>query len=380
MNLLNFLLSFKLILKKKHLNLVLFIVSIYIILSAFKNEKMKESNISPNVVIQNVGPLIMSRENSGLNLPILSHKKVKYIIYQCREFCGGWGDRMRGILSVYALSLLLNREFRILMNYPCPITDLLQSNDIKWDSTIEEKDKMSNFEINTIDDRNKFSQNISILDPDTFLNNYEIITIANNVDWTYSMTGNKLLKEKIKNLGFNTQKFRLKNLIFEWYHKLFRLKPSLQEKYDQFLTKVKSQNNTKLLCVQIRTGGIRSNHKRDKLFNSYESTKKFWKFINKNFLNDSKIDNFKLFITTDNELVERDAIQIYGIDKVILNDGPIFHIDRDVHRSNDCKNSVRTILDFHCLKNCDIGVISSSNFGRFGLWNRKNPTENLFIL
>ena len=371
---------FKLIFQNKYLILVLFIVSIYILSSVFQNGKMKLSNNSPNLVIQNVFPLNVSRKNSLINFPTSSHKKVKYMKYQCSKFCGGWGDRLRGILSVYALSLLLNREFRIMINHPCSITNLLQSNEIKWDSEIEYEDKMTNYVINTIDNRNKFTQNISNLDPDSFLNNYDIITIANNVDWTYYMVRNKFLKKKIKNLGFNIHKFRLKNLMFEWYHKFFKLQPSLQEKYDQFLTKLKIENNAKLLCVQIRTGGIRSNHKRDKLFNSYENTKKFWKFINKKFLNDSKIDNFKLFITTDNELVEKDAIKIYGKDKVILNDGPILHIDRDVHRSNDCKNAERTILDFHCLKNCDIGVISSSNFGKFGLWNRKNPTENLFSL
>ncbi|CAF3902742.1 unnamed protein product, partial [Adineta steineri] len=50
------------------------------------------------------------------------------MIYSCQSFCGGWGDRLRGILSVYILALLTNRHFMIDMNYPCEILKVLQPN------------------------------------------------------------------------------------------------------------------------------------------------------------------------------------------------------------------------------------------------------------
>ncbi len=56
-----------------------------------------------------------------------NEKKVKlnnnnrYIVYECIEgmgLCGGWGDRLKGIYSAYAWSLLSKRKFYININKP----------------------------------------------------------------------------------------------------------------------------------------------------------------------------------------------------------------------------------------------------------------------
>ena len=47
-----------------------------------------------------------------------NHLAEKTMIYSCQSFCGGWGDRLRGIISVYVLALLTDRRFLMDMNYP----------------------------------------------------------------------------------------------------------------------------------------------------------------------------------------------------------------------------------------------------------------------
>lgn len=47
--------------------------------------------------------------------------KDKYVIYECtnENLCGGWGDRLKGIMSSYAWSLITNRKFLIKHTRPC---------------------------------------------------------------------------------------------------------------------------------------------------------------------------------------------------------------------------------------------------------------------
>ncbi len=147
----------------------------------------------------------------------------------------------------------------------------------------------------------------------------------------------------------------------------------------------KPNNQSTLICAQIRIGGTRPNHESDYEFNKIENINVVWKFINESLINNDPLiretRNFKLFVTTDSELVLQDAFQFFGNDTIVLNDGSIKHIDRDLSGNlNTCSPIQRTILDFHSLQNCDKAVVThSSGFGILGVWNRKEPFKNLYI-
>ena len=58
----------------------------------------------------------------------------KYIVYECIEgmgLCGGWGDRLKGIYSAYAWSLVSGRRFYINIKKPCNLTSFLEPNSNK---------------------------------------------------------------------------------------------------------------------------------------------------------------------------------------------------------------------------------------------------------
>ena len=164
------------------------------------------------------------------------------------------------------------------------------------------------------------------------------------------------------------------------YNKLFKLSPHLEKSYKKFLKSAKPDSNTTLICAQLRIGGARKDHAADFEFNKASNVNVVWNFIKQTFLIYQNIKNYKIFITTDSEVVEQDGIQVLGKDRVVVNAGPIKHIDRDLAKGSSASQIERTILDFHSLQNCDYAIVTHlSAFGSMGCWNRKEPFKNLYI-
>ena len=304
--------------------------------------------------------------------------QTKYIQYECKTRCGGWSDRLDGIMSALALALIQNRNFLITITQPCLINNLLESNLIKWDAQMTRNTSRS-YELHSVDDLKMISK-MKTLNLKTYLNEYDLITIRNNQNWLKSFSINPTISHSINQLGYSQSEFRTHFLMREWYTALFKLKPNLTKRYEDFLKLAKPNSETKLICAQIRLGGSnRKNHASDWKFNERNVTKLVWEFIRKTFL--SKVShNYKIFVTTDDEDVEKEALEQFGSSQLVINSGDIIHIDRDVRNLNDCSKIEKTILDFHCLQNCDMAVISESGFGKLGLWNRKNPIQDLYLL
>jgi hypothetical protein len=191
---------------------------------------------------------------------------------------------------------------------------------------------------------------------------------------------NSLLDMDIMSLGVvkRVQDFTLKHLIRTWYRDLFRLETSLETKYQHIKQQAYSNHeNMKLYCAQIRIGGQRPDVPYDAYFNPRNITKLFWQFIRDNFIENA---DWKLFVTSDLEEVEMEAISEFGVDRVVRIDGINSHVGREKQSNNDCTRIEKPILDFHFLQNCDKAVISNSGFGQFATWNRENPDKDLFVL
>ena len=288
-------------------------------------------------------------------------------------------------MSAYALSLLTKRRFRIYHIHPCSLTQLILPNKINWNSKLTRNGQdlqlftnQTRKYIYSIDQKEykvKFSRE-NILN---FESKKDIIIVQNNVDWMSSFAKNNYIKNQILHIGYSPEKFNLIYLFKDWYSDLFQLTPILQIKYDAIKQKATLTNSTQLICAQIRIGGRRPNVKYDFEYNNLTATKLFWKFIRERFLTEINNESWKLFITTDTEKVEREAIEEFGSEKIIKIPGLFTHIDRESNLGNDCERVEKTILDFHFMQNCDKAVISKSGFGMLGLWNRNDPIKDLFI-
>ncbi|CAL1544009.1 unnamed protein product [Lymnaea stagnalis] len=61
--------------------------------------------------------------------------KKRYLIYLCDgdAYCYGLGDRQRGLIGVFILSEVTNRQFGIKMTAPAPFRDFYEPNKVLWD-------------------------------------------------------------------------------------------------------------------------------------------------------------------------------------------------------------------------------------------------------
>ena len=305
----------------------------------------------------------------------------KYLIYECKFHCGGWADRLKGIMSVYALSLLTNRHFLIDIRTPCNFSHLFMPNQIDW--LPEHSGLHRNTKRTYIDCLNNFEPEC-LAKANYFLDNEHhlpVIAIKANQEWLTYFSKNSLFRSKILNLGFNsTQLFRLHLVFHQFYAKLLRLTPDMEKKYNEIKCDARITNQTQIFCAQIRIGGARPHVKYDNKINELGRTQKlFWIFLRKNFIRNALTNDWRIFITSDIESIELEAIKEFGDERVIRIKGLSTHVDREANLGNDCTRIEKPILDFHFLQNCHKAVISRSGFGRLGVWNRRIPMQDVFV-
>jgi len=366
----------------KILILIVLLFTFYYTLHKYKDETTPAKILffTKNLALKSVNNPTIKKTNQ-LNPNSYVPLPNKYVVFQCTgKLCGGWGDRIDGIMGAMALALIQNRTFLIRITQPCLINQAFKSNIIKWDQSININISLTEHYIKAMNNFEK-GKDLSTLDWTSHLSNINIIKIKSNLDWLIALSSNIKLKDRIKQLGYEPEKFRTHFLLHEWYSKLFNLSTELENKYKNFLKQAKpTSSETKLICVQIRIGGDkRKNRHSDKKFNSLNITKMIWNELESKILSKINNKNYKIFITTDDDRVEEEAFKHFGKNKVITNKGEILHIDLDVGNLFDCTRIEKTLLDFHSLQNCDVAV-TTSGFGKIGAWNRKDPFENLYVV
>jgi hypothetical protein len=300
--------------------------------------------------------------------------------------CGGLADRLKGIVSGYIWALMTNRTFLINVNRPCDIKNLYLPNIYNWDIDVNALIKNKNIgyfdkaEVNCGDYlKDKFKYiNFNLIKQTKKL----IIFLSNrNLLETIPQNKHPQIQKRIKELGFDANKFDLPHTFRYLYNHLFKLTPNLQEKYEKFVLKAKPNKETQLICVQLRIGG--HEHHYFKFYYDYkpqslDDLRFYWKFIREDILPKVNNNNYRLFVTSDNEIGRKKAIEEFGEEKIVYNDGPFNHMDF-VENKDDCSHIENTILDFHSFQLCDYAVISHSQFSIIGLWNREDPHKNTYM-
>ncbi len=312
----------------------------------------------------------------------------KYIMYSCDcedrlvpgvTDCGGWGDRLKGIMSAYWWSTLSGRKLLLKINKPCNLSNLLQPNKINWftkltKKTIKKYSKVTLFKIN--DDN--FKKKLQYIDVTKYHRRKKFIILKTNRNfvWSFANTQIPIIQSNILKLGYNnTKEIDIPFTFHNVNSKLFKLAPKLDIYLRQFYTQLKPNKDTTLICVHIRTY----------FFDSFQQQSpidriKIWNFVQTDLISQIKDDNYNIFISADNYTIRNEAIQIFGSNKIIYNKGDnIIHIDY-VNTSNECTDEVEQIFkDFYTFQYCDMAILSSSQFSRFGIWNKGEVPRLLFL-
>ena len=182
--------------------------------------------------------------------PKLNLDKDKFLIFSCDK-CGGWADRLKGLLSSYALALLLNRTFIIDIHQPCRISKLIDPNMVDWDQPFPDNISDANTYYLGIGysygDILKFEKgNILNLTERKYIDMNAAVMFAN------AFPKNSFLEERIRQLGYTPSQFTIFDQIYRWYHELFRMPARLIPKYEEFLRQAKLNKDSKLICAQVR--------------------------------------------------------------------------------------------------------------------------------
>ncbi|KAL6063024.1 hypothetical protein QOT17_011820 [Balamuthia mandrillaris] len=307
----------------------------------------------------------------------------RYAVYQCSgKFCGGYGDRMTGIVSVFLYAILTDRAFMVDWTTPVDITEFLHSPlDWRWDSS-----RLSAFSsipktktLRQIDIKDtaaqKYYQQRDILSKED--HQLDVVYIQTNIAWYQELLRSPLLAEKLRSkMGIENGWETSWDTEF-WgclLTHLVRPSPALQQEVDE----VKKQMGTHFnIGIQVRTGGEWDNSRL-----KGESLDSFWQCAQhlahqlKSFHLQQGVEqedvDYKFYVTGDADSVLTAAKEALGEDRVVALTGPITHTEKS-SRAAAREGMMRTLTDVWMLGETNLTVGTTSNFARVGTYRSLRP-------
>ena len=136
----------------------------------------------------------------------------------------------------------------------------------------------------------------------------------------------------------------------------------------------------------MRIGGQRNDSQfNDHNFMNHSETFKYWKFIRENIIfnktTNATLKDYKIFVTTDTLQVVDEAIEEFGVDKVVGSKDLGLNIALfGENPFPKCSDLRYLYIEFFLLGQCDMGIVSNSGFGVYGLLNSEDKIfENFYF-
>ncbi|CAF1140716.1 unnamed protein product [Rotaria sordida] len=348
------------------------------------NKTKYESEISIFKLRLNQRLFHLGQRFSHININKLLHiqsSSTKTFTYFCSKFCGGWGDRLRGITSAYILAVLLQRRFVIDMQYPCNLTNFLLPNLIDWKPIYRIHQQKNSLKLDIM--YSKYADKvISHMATDNLTQiwlNYDNIFFTTNNDLISIVLKNpffKLIKSQINIQSNESTQQELFPFLFEF---LFKPTSIIINKIDELFLKSSLYFNQSIICMHIRIGQSLTLRNDKKLPFRQSIVHDMLEFIDKN-LTDSYSS---IFVTSDSYQIQQDIYKHYGNNRLLSVSGPIIHIDRlnTKMESNETlyHGFVKVISDFYFLGECDTLLRPRSGFSEWAGRRRLKEYSNLYI-
>lgn len=314
-----------------------------------------------------------------INLTLLtnpSFTSTRTIIYECHKTCGGLGDRIRGLIMCYFLSILLNRQLIVHMEQPCRFMDYFQPNKYQWKSAQGYKFKGTWRHMKSIDRNRQLAHELQTTSFVKDWSGYDNIEFSINIDFIQEIFSNVHLQSHpiiamfLKEMSVGEANYQTLFPLF--YEILLRPTTPIVEILDSLLL---DRSLDHLICTHLRVGRNPSNpddmqfEYRDQLTPTVLDFLTEKKFLERNPL-------ASLFVSSDsldatNEVFKRFPNQSFSTP------GPILHIDLPVN--TDCKTGfTKVVVDFYMLSECRTVILTNSGFAAYANRRRFNPYENLF--
>ncbi|RUS79508.1 hypothetical protein EGW08_012740 [Elysia chlorotica] len=332
------------------------------------------SDASNQASISNVRKVVPPAPHALYRQP---HASARYLVYVCdaESLCGGWGDRQRGMVSIYFLSRLVGRQMKIIMPTPCDIINFFIPNRVPWVMAHSELDSFANASLTafTAKGRGRIEHDLTEQDFNE-LYPQQVVYLKTNQEYYWNLIRNPFYRDVVRSwTGITDKKSR-----FQWAWKdLMRPSPRLLAQLEhavgpEFLARKKRlapnkghrivpmnnlANNT-LICAHVRFGKNPSFPKDNerKIF-SMKDLPSLFNFL----LSRDTFKNARFYLASDYQLIKDKAKEFFA--ERLLNFGvTVMHIDRQRTADNACNGFESALLDQQILSLCDVLVVSRSGF------------------
>ncbi|XP_033755998.1 uncharacterized protein LOC117338778 [Pecten maximus] len=285
-----------------------------------------------------------------------------YMVYTCNNEssvqCGGWSDRLSGILSTFVIALLTKQRFLIHHNHSFLLEEFLAPNEYDWryNASISQKGNKANYDLMNKDSKKAKKYLYGKKDLDKYFKSY-VNLIHINWDFTEVFRARPHIGRDVPWIT----KWHYADIYKEVYNYLF--KPS--ERLSRALNSQK-RRRSKTACAHVRIG--KSENLPDDPPRHRESLDTLW-----NVFDDLDEDVYDLFIATDDESLLKRASGRYP-NQIIETDGQIGHIAK-LKKGYNTEVSLKMFLDFYMLINCDILILTESGFGMAAAYIRNTDSD-----
>jgi hypothetical protein len=280
---------------------------------------------------------------TNLHQHLIETNKNKFNIYTCSG--GGWGNRLRDLLTSFHFAVVAKRAFIINCNNPSPLDRFLAPRYIKWNYKVNETQ---------LTVRRRYQVKLNDIENPSDPKIYEQM-LNYSMEYDPGMVGNKypffasLLKYDLPVWP------NIPQMLGCSFYYLFKKSDMLQKRLEEWKEKLGFNQNI-VIGIHIRQGDsvfLHHNSQDKKFKNSkdidlgLDCALQIQKEIKKKY----KTDNIVWFLAADSEKMKTRAKQKYG-DKVRSITGPIEHVAHP-SKGNEDAGHLSMFLDYFLLQNAD---------------------------
>ena len=321
--------------------------------------------------------------NSNADETLVSHMSTeRYMIYYCSWFCGGWTDRLKGIVIAYVIATLTNRRFGIqIVDNPCALTDFVLPNEVNW-SIPENVDLKSGAQVYSLLSSAVFYRRVSKSNFDDLFTS-RVVLFKANLEYFDQIKLNKLYRKQLEWM-MPLSRDQIFSII---YRKLFTFSPRVQAEINRTLRLARPAKRGKLICAHVRfannselvhewIGRHTKAHGETVLtflrtFDPSSPTYNKASAMNASKeASRSKDGPVRFFVTSDSAIYNDRAARVFG-ERFVRTEGRFVHVDKPgKNRRAACDGFTKVLVDQYLLTTCDVLVVSFSGFSRHAAYLR----------
>ena len=314
---------------------------------------------------------VVFKEASGVEDDYKQCDEMKFLVFVClkKQMCGGWGDRQKGIISTYLLSVLTNRTFAIYYTSPCNLSQFLLPNSYNWTKCLDyivSVPKSETKVINMMGGGESFKESLQNIDLENpFESN--VVFIHTNQIWNQYILAHPNASERL-HWAVGKTVAEVSSLVLD---RLFQPEASLQKEITRFISNVPHKQ---MICSHIRVGKNPTIPKDNERHFGVPNVTAILEFLGR-FEVPSK---YLIYVATDSEEIRNNVKETF-VNSVTV-DMPVIHIDRYTNAQDSiaCNGLFAVLLEQYILSKCDTLLLTRSNMGTMAAY-MSTKVQDLFI-